>query len=101
MHEPFELMEEAEMASKRISRRSLLKGLPIVAGVTAAAGTMVMGDMASAQTKLTHKAAKYQDKPHNSQQCATCLQFEPPNACKIVQSPITPNGWCQFYAKKT
>lgn len=82
----------------QITRRLLLKSAPIVAGAVASLG--VRG--ADAQTtKLTHEVAKYQDSPHGGQQCSTCVNFEAPNACKIVQSPISPTGWCQFYGPKT
>ena len=32
--------------------------------------------------------------------CSTCVNFEPPSACKIVQGTIDPNGWCLVYAPK-
>jgi hypothetical protein len=34
------------------------------------------------------------------QRCEICLQFEPPDHCKIVQSPITSHGWCQYFAAR-
>ena len=74
-----------------ICRRSLLKGVPMVAGAIISASAIP--DSLFAQTKLTHEAAKYQDQPKDGQQCSTCVQFEPPSACKTVESPISPNGW--------
>lgn len=94
-------MDDTKTLKQEISRRSLLKGVPMVAGIAVSFGTVAMPDAAVAQTKLSHQAAKYQDMPKNGQQCSTCLQFQPPNACKIVASPISPQGWCQFYAKKS
>lgn len=93
-------MDDTKAPKEKISRRSLLKSVPMVAGIVASVGAIAVPE-AEAQTKLSHEVAKYQNKPNNGQQCSTCLQFEPPNACKIVASPISPNGWCQFYAKKT
>ena len=29
-----------------------------------------------------------------------CLNFRPPGACQFVESPISPKGWCQFFAAK-
>ena len=81
-----------------VCRRSLLKSVPMIAG--AIVSTSAMGETLFAQTKLTHEAAKYQDTPKDGQQCSTCSQFEPPSACKIVESPISPNGWCQLYMPK-
>lgn len=94
-------MDQTKMSKDEISRRSLLKGMPVVAGAVVSFGAVGLSEIAAAQTKLTHEVAKYQDKPNNGQQCSTCLQFEPPASCKLVASPISPNGWCQFYAKKT
>jgi hypothetical protein len=82
-----------------MSRRWLLKNSPAFAGAIASA--VALPQNAFAQTKLTHEIAKYQDEPKNGQKCSTCVQFQPPSACKIVVDPISPNGWCQFYAPKT
>jgi hypothetical protein len=82
-----------------MSRRWLLKNSPAFAGAIASA--VALPQNAFAQTKLTHEVAKYQDEPKNGQKCSTCVQFQPPSACKIVVDPISPNGWCQFYAPKT
>jgi hypothetical protein len=82
-----------------MSRRWLLKNSPALAGAIASA--VALPQNAFAQTKLTHEIAKYQDEPKNGQKCSTCVQFQPPSACKIVVDPISPNGWCQFYAPKT
>jgi hypothetical protein len=94
-------MSESGTPKEQISRRSLLRGIPVVAGVAATLGTMGIQNTARAQAKLTHVQAKYQDTPKNGQECSTCLQFQPPNACAIVMDPISPRGWCQFYGKKT
>ncbi|HLI11191.1 MAG TPA: high-potential iron-sulfur protein [Alphaproteobacteria bacterium] len=95
------MVDETKAGGEKISRRALLRSVPIAAGIAASFKLVAIPDAAVAQAnKLTHEAAKYQDKPNNGQACSTCLQFEPPNACKIVASPISPQGWCQFYAKK-
>ncbi len=84
---------------KHVSRRLLLKSVPVVAGglisMTATA------HQALAQAKVSHADAKYQDSPKNGQKCSTCVQFQPPASCKIVADPISPDGWCQFYAAKS
>lgn len=94
-------MNETKASHDQTSRRSLLKGMSIAAGA-ASLGAVVRPNQAAAQaTKLTHAVAKYQDQPHDGQECSTCVQFEPPGSCKIVESPISTHGWCQFYTKKT
>jgi hypothetical protein len=95
-----QLMDDTK-ALDDVSRRFLLKSVPAAAGMIIAIGGADVPDAALAQTKISHDVAKYQDTPKNDQQCSTCLQFVPPNSCKIVASPISPHGWCQFYAKKS
>jgi hypothetical protein len=81
-----------------VCRRSVLKSMPMMAGTIISVAAIP--NSIFAQTKVSHDAAKYQDQPKNGQQCSTCVQFEPPSSCKIVESPISPSGWCQFYAAK-
>ena len=50
--------------------------------------------------KIPQKDALYQTHPKGPQRCQICLQFKPPNACKIVQGQITPQGWCQYFAAR-
>ena len=81
------------------SRRAILLNSASIAG-----GLILCAPVAhtaSAQTKLTHEVAKYQDTPKDDQKCSTCIQFvTPPASCKIVVDPISPDGWCQFYGAK-
>lgn len=77
----------------RVSRRSLLAGVALAAGA-GLAGT------ASAEDKVSKQEAKYQNVPKGQQRCEICLKFQPPNQCKIVEGPIVPNGWCQFFAAR-
>lgn len=71
--------------------------------LAAAIGGGIAGGLisrASAAPKLSHAAAKYQDHPNGQQRCEICLQFRPPGSCNIVEDPIVPTGWCQFFAAK-
>jgi hypothetical protein len=92
------MMRNSKDNSRHISRRVALSRTAIALGI-AAAGTTVTG--ASAQQKITPAAAKYQDQPKGQQSCATCINFQPPNACKFVQGTISANGWCLLFAPKT
>jgi hypothetical protein len=86
----------------RPSRRIWLKQLGV--GI-AVAPWLARG--ALAQSKASKQAMKYQDQPNNGQRCDTCMQFVPgakPDAngtCKVVDGPISPNGWCIAYVKKS
>jgi len=74
----------------------LQAGLAIVAGATIA-------EKATAQEqaqKIDPKLVMYQQQPKDGQHCAICVQFQPPNACKIVAGEISPNGWCAAFAPK-
>ena len=85
-----------------VSRRGLLEGTLVIAA-SASAGpaptARAQPELSEAQ-KITHADAKYQSTQNGQQRCEICLQFEPPDHCKIVQSPITPHGWCQYFAAR-
>ncbi len=81
------------------SRRSILRKVMLTAG--AVAGSILSESRgAMAQTKAAKSVVAYQDTPHEGQSCATCLQFEPPSGCKVVEGTVSPAGWCRIYVKK-
>jgi hypothetical protein len=83
---------------RHISRRVVLTSAALSLGAATAA-TVV--SRAAAQQKIGQADAKYQATPKGDQHCGVCVNFQPPNACKFVQGDISPNGWCQLFAKKT
>jgi hypothetical protein len=91
-------MTDRSSSNKGVCRRSLLKGVPAIAGVIVS--TAAMSETLFAQTKVTHEAAKYQDNPKDGQQCSGCLQFVAPASCKVVEDPIAASGWCQLFVAK-
>ena len=90
-------MSNSKDDSRRISRRVALTRTVLALGT--AATTVVT--RAGAQQKLTQAATQYQDQPKGQQKCDGCAQFQPPNACKLVQGTISPNGWCLLFSPKT
>jgi len=76
------------------TRRAVLQG--------ALAATVVGGATAvtRAQDKVRRTLVQYQDKPKGDQQCDSCLQWEPPDSCKVVAGRISPKGWCALYLLK-
>jgi hypothetical protein len=78
---------------ERATRRSVLR-----AAVAAAAGIAAVP--AEAQEKLAQSVVQYQTQPKEGKMCSTCVNFEPPAACKLVTGKIDPNGWCLIYAPK-
>ncbi len=84
-----------------LTRRSILRNVVLTAGATAV-GASVLGEnqRAVAQTKAAKSVVAYQNTPHEGQSCATCVQFEPPSSCKVVEGTVSPAGWCKVYVKK-
>ncbi len=91
-------MSNIKNCCEGISRRVMLTGTAH-ALVIAATGTAAT--QAAAQVKVSPAEAKYQDHPKGPQRCDGCVQFQPPNACKIVGGQISPSGWCELFAPKT
>jgi hypothetical protein len=92
------MMSHRKCSSPHMSRRVALTRAAIALGIAAAGATVTR---ASAQQKITPDAAKYQAQPKGQQSCATCINFQAPNACKFVSGTISPSGWCQLFAPKT
>ena len=80
---------------QRISRREILAEIALGAAAATAATRSL------AQQKVSQADAKYQAQPKGQQRCDNCLNFQAPNACKLVEGEIISNGWCQLYAPKT
>ena len=91
-------MSDSKQFRNGVSRRVVIAGTAVAVG---AAATGAAATRASAQQKISQANAKYQDHPNNNQQCDGCIQFQAPNACKIVEGNIAPKGWCQFFGAKT
>jgi hypothetical protein len=80
-----------------LSRRLLLAS--VLALATPLAPTHAEDEVPEAN-KIPQKDALYQSHPKGPQRCQICLQFTPPNTCKIVKGTITPQGWCQYFAAR-
>jgi hypothetical protein len=39
----------------------------------------------------------YQDHPDGDKRCDKCTQFQPPDACKVVDGSISPQGSCRIF----
>ena len=87
----------------RLSRRSLLRRSAMTLCVAAAGGIVrraAAEEEVKEEDKVTQKDALYQNHPKGQQRCEICLQFNPPNRCKIVQGQIVKTGWCQYFAAR-
>ncbi len=76
--------------SALLSRRSLLQGAVGATGAPTILGATP--NPAAAAPKISQKAAAYQDHPDGNKRCDNCVQFQPPNACKVVDGTISPQA---------
>jgi hypothetical protein len=83
----------------RMSRRALIVGAGAALAGAPARPVAAADDIAE-EDKIKQLEALYQQEPKGQQRCEICLQFNPPSKCKIVQGPIIPKGWCQFFAAR-
>ena len=52
---------------------------------------------ANAAPKISKAAVAYQDHADGDKRCDKCTQFQPPDACKMVEGPINPQGSCRIF----
>jgi len=87
------------MSNSEFSRRAVLQHWATVAGTVTVLS--VSAQYAVAQAKLSKKDVGYQDQPKGNQRCETCVNFQPPTGCKVVEGEVTPHSWCIAYAPKS
>jgi len=85
--------------TRRISRRRLLQACGMIVPA-ALVGPLLGTRPADAQQKATKQQVQYQETPKKGQDCEKCLQFTPPDGCKLVGGKINPKGWCLLFALK-
>jgi hypothetical protein len=78
------------------SRRMLLQST--VATMAAAAAVVASPKPAPATIKISKAAVGYQDHPDGDKHCEKCSQYVAPAGCKIVDGPISPEGFCRLFA---
>jgi hypothetical protein len=94
-----------ENASKTTSRRSLIKGAALLAGVVIVP-LLATGGKAFGADKLTKASVKYQDKAKEGKDCDDCIQFIPGETtkdmgtCKVVEGAISPHSYCLAFTPK-
>jgi hypothetical protein len=96
---------EAEMSDRRfqtldLSRRNFLRGASLAAGAGALMGAGLAAPPAMAANKFSQSMAKYQPSPKGAQRCDGCTQFQPADACKVVEGKIAASGWCFLFTAK-
>ena len=81
--------------SAPLSRRALFQGTAGAAGAAMILGTNP--NAVASTVKMSRNVVAYQDHPEGDKRCGKCAQFQPPNACKIVEGQISPDGYCKFF----
>jgi hypothetical protein len=81
-------------SASRLARRSLLRRILVAAGASA---FLRAPYPTAAAVKISQKAVAYQDHPEGDKRCEKCAQFQPPNACKMVDGTIDPQGYCRIF----
>lgn len=79
-----------------LSRRCLLRRAGSAAGAVSILGTRINSADAA---KISQAAVSYQTSPNGDHRCGTCKQFVAPDACKIVDGTVSPQGWCKIWLK--
>ena len=91
--------DRKESATSGVSRRSVLRGATLGAGVLTFASVTLSAERAEA--KMTQQGSGYVAAPKDGQRCDGCSFFQAPTSCRIVDGTIAPEGWCRFFAKKS
>lgn len=79
----------------QVSRRRFLAGAGLAAIGGTAAGCAHGPKMPGMVPKME---AQYQDHPNGLARCGICKHFASPNVCEVVAGPVSPDGYCKFYA---
>jgi hypothetical protein len=87
----------------RVSRRNLFRKVLGGAALTGASAFSFVSLTGPVQAQWGHvwkSIALYQPGPNGPQRCGNCFHFRPPAACQIVEPPIHPGHWCQYWAPR-
>ncbi len=55
---------------------------------------------AADQGKIPQAQAGYRNTPKGANRCESCMQFQPPSACKVVDGAVSANGSCNLFAPR-
>lgn len=89
------MSNETEGCSAALSRRWLLQ--KAMGKAAAVAAIVAQAKPASATIKISKAAVAYQDHPEGDKRCGKCLQFQPPDSCKMVDGPVSAQGFCRIF----
>ena len=83
------------------SRRQLIINMALATGAAGVVAAGLIATPAIAQKqKLAPADIGYQPRPNGSQRCDQCVNWQAPNACKLVAGTISASGWCGLFVHK-
>jgi hypothetical protein len=88
-------------ASGETTRRTVIVRLALMGAAGAAVADLAAGRAAAAAAKLPQGEIGYQASPKGNARCDQCVNWQAPNACKLVAGPISPSGWCGLFSRKS
>ncbi len=98
------MKEEIQIPSRRVVlRRALAVGCGLFVPLSLFSSPAISANSAAttATKKIPKANVQYQAKPKGEQKCGLCLNFiAESKTCKLVEGPISPEGWCVMWAKK-
>jgi hypothetical protein len=84
------------------SRRQLIGRMTLAIGLAGVVGAGLAPRRAlAAPAKLPPNEIGYQASPKGNARCELCVNWQAPNACKVVAGSISPSGWCGLFVRKT
>jgi hypothetical protein len=82
-----------EIIMKVTTRRSFFNYMALLGLVTFS--------LTPLHAKGSKESVQYQEGPKDDQKCSSCIHFiAQSNECKVVDGPISPNGWCTLFNPK-
>src|SRR5580692_8619387 len=84
------------------SRRTFIGRASLAIGLATFVGGGIAPLRASAvPVKLPQGEIGYQPAPKGKARCELCVNWQAPNACKLVAGAISPTGWCGLFAARS
>lgn len=83
------------------TRRSLITRLALVGAAGVVGASLAPHRAVAAPAKLPPNEIGYQASPKGAARCELCVNWQAPNACKVVAGQISPSGWCGLFVRKT
>ena len=82
------------------TRRGLIVRLALAGTAGVAAAGLGPRRAGAAGAKLAPGEIGYQASPKGAARCELCVNWQAPNACKLVSGAISPTGWCGLFVRK-